>query len=272
MEDRVKKLKIMIPSSLTIESSDPRIRAYKVGQVARAASIFRVDEIIIYRDRDFNDAAFIRDILEYANCPPHLKRHLFPISANLKFAGVIPPLKTPSHPKSKVIEIGEFRMGFLRGEKVDIGVNELASISGGSKTTEKLVTVRIVSCTPLEVEIIDPDDVPFYWGYRVRLRKSLFKALRDRKIGEKVIFTSRKGRVIDSKFLENLKGYIDERGVVFVFGSPKKGVDEILMDEKHSIEEFNYPVINVVKEQGTATVRMEEALIATLTIYNGFLR
>mgnify|MGYP003887567263 CR=1 FL=1 len=49
-------------------------------------------------------------------------------------------------------------------------------------------------------------------------------------------------------------------------------MDEILKDEGHSIEEFDHPVINVIKDQGTATVRVEEALIATLTIYNNFLR
>ena len=263
----------MIPSSLTIESSDPRIKAYKVGQIARAASIFRVDEIVIYRDRDFNDAAFMRDILEYANCPPYLKRHLFPISENLKFAGLIPPLKTPSHPPSKVLKVGEFRMGFLKGKKVDIGVDKKATIKGDlTKGEEGEVTVRIDSLNPLEVEIVDPVEVPFYWGYRVRLRKSLFKALRDKKLDQKIIFTSVKGKIVDTALLEDLKTYIDEKGVVFVFGSPKKGFDEILIDERHSINEFNYPVINVVKEQGTATVRMEEALVATLTIYNGFLR
>ncbi|OFV66020.1 MAG: protein containing DUF171 [Candidatus Syntrophoarchaeum butanivorans] len=267
----VNKLTIMLPSSLTVESSDPRIKTYKVGQIARAASIFRVNEIIIYRDHVYDDAGFIRDILEYANCPPHLKRHLFPISENLRFAGVIPPLQTPSHPQSKVVKVGEYRMGFAKGEKVDIGIDKPARISRDSRVEKGFVTVRVTSCKPPEVEIIDPQDVPFFWGYQVKSRKSLFKALRDKRI-EKVIFTSRKGKVVDVPLLNELKSYIHGQGVAFVFGSPKKGVDEILKDEGHSIEEFDHPVINVIKDQGTATVRVEEALIATLTIYNNFLR
>ncbi|MFQ6119794.1 MAG: putative RNA uridine N3 methyltransferase, partial [Methanosarcinales archaeon] len=46
---------ILIPSSLTIESQDLKIKTYKVAQIARAVSVFRVDKIIIYKDKDYND-------------------------------------------------------------------------------------------------------------------------------------------------------------------------------------------------------------------------
>jgi len=267
----MKKLTIMIPSSLTIGCADERIRAYRVGQVARAASIFGVDEIVIYRDRSFDDATFIRELLEYANCPPHLKRHLFPISKNLKFAGIIPPLQTPSHPQRKSIRVGEFRMGLVKGENVDIGVGRLAVIKEGAGEEGGVVTVRIRSIDPPEVEIVDPASLPCYWGYRVRVRKNLFKALRDKKLNGKVIFTSKTGDTVDIELLSDLKDYVELERIVFVFGSPNRGIDEILRDDEHSMAEFGYPVINVVKQQGTATVRLEEALVATLTICNQFM-
>ncbi|RLG32829.1 hypothetical protein DRN98_04745 [Methanosarcinales archaeon] len=267
----MKKITILIPSSLTMEIADEKIRAYRVGQIARAASIFRVDEIVIYRDRSFDDTAFIRELLEYANCPPHLKRQLFPISKNLRFAGIIPPLQTPSHPQHKSIEVGEFRMGLVKGRNVDIGLNELAVIKKGTGEEAGVVTVRITSIDPPEVEIVDPASIPCYWGYRVRVRKSLFKALRDRKLNGRVIFTSKTGDIVDIALLKDLKEYVDLDRIVLVFGSPSRGIEEILRDDNHTMAEFGYPVINVVKQQGTATVRLEEALVATLTICNLFL-
>jgi hypothetical protein len=61
---------------------------------------------------------------------------------------------------------------------------------------------------------------------------------------------------------------IRRKNVTFVFGSPTRGVREILEDEGLSPENFSPLIINMVPEQGTATVRVEEALIATLSIYN----
>jgi len=49
-------LAIIIPSSLTSESKDQRMKTYNVGQIAMAASIFRLDRIIIYRDPEYDDS------------------------------------------------------------------------------------------------------------------------------------------------------------------------------------------------------------------------
>jgi hypothetical protein len=40
-------LTILIPSSLTAETRDRRIKTYKVGQIARAASVFRNFEDVL---------------------------------------------------------------------------------------------------------------------------------------------------------------------------------------------------------------------------------
>ena len=91
-------LSILIPSSLTSESKDPRIKTYKVGQIARLASIFRVDKIIIYKDPEYDDSKFIDLVLRYAETPQYLRKQLFPLRDELKYVGVIPPLRTPHHP------------------------------------------------------------------------------------------------------------------------------------------------------------------------------
>ncbi len=57
---------------------------------------------------------------------------------------------------------------------------------------------------------------------------------------------------------------------LIVFGSYKEGVGEMITREGRRVEEvFDY-ILNTVPEQGTATVRTEEAIISTLAIFNIF--
>ncbi|HIE30887.1 MAG TPA: hypothetical protein EYP67_00685, partial [Methanosarcinales archaeon] len=55
-------LSILLPSSFTIDAEDLRSKTLKIGQIARAASVFCVDQIIIYRDPDSDEADFIEKI------------------------------------------------------------------------------------------------------------------------------------------------------------------------------------------------------------------
>ncbi|MDM7935819.1 MAG: putative RNA uridine N3 methyltransferase, partial [Methanothrix sp.] len=56
---------ILIPSSLTMESRDSRVNTLKVGLIARAAAVFRMDRIVVYRDPEFDDSRFISMVLRY---------------------------------------------------------------------------------------------------------------------------------------------------------------------------------------------------------------
>ncbi len=49
-----KKLEVQLPASLVADGSDLRQKTLKIGQVARALSIFRVDKVSIYKDDDEN--------------------------------------------------------------------------------------------------------------------------------------------------------------------------------------------------------------------------
>lgn len=51
-------LSIFIPDSLTAETKDLKIKTYKVGLIARAASIFGVKRIVIYRDGADGEARY----------------------------------------------------------------------------------------------------------------------------------------------------------------------------------------------------------------------
>ena len=52
------------------------------------------------------------------------------------------------------------------------------------------------------------------------------------------------------------------------FGAPSRGLHEIVKDEGLRLEDVSDFVVNTIPDQGTATVRTEEALLATLTVLN----
>ena len=131
---------ILIPSSLTMESRDRRESTLKVGQIARAAAVFRMNRIVIYRDPEFNDSRFITMVLRYMDTPQYLRRMLIPRREELRHVGMLPPLRTPHHPinsKSESLKIGEFRVGAVvesvgsdGGVWVEIGIDRPRRLNG----------------------------------------------------------------------------------------------------------------------------------------------
>jgi len=57
---------------------------------------------------------------------------------------------------------------------------------------------------------------------------------------------------------------------VVVFGSPKHGIHDIVAKEGSSVKQYEF-VTNMFPNQGTETVRLEEAVFGTLAILNDSL-
>ncbi len=284
-------LTILIPSSLTSETRDKRIKTYKVGQIARAASVFRVGKIIIYRDPQFDDSRFIDLLLRYAETPQYLRKHLFPLREELKHAGVLPPLRTLHHPiesRSSNLNEGEFRVGVVvpgpqkkKSEKkvgsdksawVDIGIDSPVRLEAPSRKVRngERINVRIFSRRPIQAKLVTKDEIPMYWGYRTAVEDSLSGALE--KISEEgalIIATSRQGKLLDNTLLAQIGDRTKQsNNTAVVFGSPRQGIETILADEGFKLPDFHCEVLNTIPGQGTATVRTEEAVWATLSALN----
>jgi len=273
---RGRRLSVALPSSLVSEFSHLRQKTEIVGQVARSASIFRVDEVVIYHDEP-DESSLIRTLLSYMETPQYLRKYLFGMRPELQYAGVLPPLRTPHHPLGNRVgdlEVGEHREGVVIEERegeclVDIGVDTPLRATGRAPSKGSRVTVRVTEKHPdLRGVFAKQGEVDEYWGYRVRVAKiGLASIATDGGYGL-TIATSRSGAPYNEARELLSKGWLDAKSILIAFGSPKRGIDEILRREGKSAGDTFRLNVNTIPGQGCETVRTEEALHATLAILN----
>lgn len=264
------KLSVAIPESALSDESLKIDKTRKISVLARACAIFKIDTIYVYQEgNNRTDGSLMVMILKYLETPQFLRRRLFPKMNDLKFAGVLQPLKIPSHitpVNSKKINTGDIREGIVisvKGKRfVDVGINQLIPFFGKT-SIGKRVTVQFKEGFPkLSVKEIDKSEVKTYWGYSVKERANLFSILAEWK--GNVIITSRKGKTATK---EQISKYTkSEQPTLIVFGSPEKGVHEILGGKMKNVQ--NAKSLNFFPNQATETIRLEEALLGTLAIIN----
>lgn len=269
-----KQVSIFIPDSFLAETSDLKLKTSKVGLIGRALAVFRVDQVVIYKDlsddngKVRNDAYFISEILSYMNTPQYLRKKAFPIKHELKHAGILPPLRTPYHPTDVNPKVGDFRQGFTikrnkKGTFVDIGMESLAFCKD-QLSVNKIFSFKIIK---LAKEVIvtpdEPDDI--YWGYKtLSTHKSLKNSLKLIN-PDLVIETTRYADTINSIFNELKSKMENSRNIAILFGGPYSGVSNEVLDTNPTWELVK---VNTIPHQGTETVRTEEAIISTLSIFN----
>jgi predicted SPOUT superfamily RNA methylase MTH1 len=275
-----KKVAIAIPASVVSDVPHLREKTSKVGLIGRAASIFRVDEIIVFSDNPKASQAremnLITLLLSYMDTPQYLRKRLFKLEPQLRYAGILPPLRTAHHPLNRTVKqlkIGEFREGItLSTEKentlADIGVEEPVVIVGNQLPSGRRVTLRVSRKTErLEVEPVSRDSVPAYWGYSVIEEECLGQALKSKSFDLKIA-TSRRG-VWFSNIAERMSAeWKRAKAVLLAFGAPSQGLYEIAYNEGLDLESVVDFVVNTIPSQGTQTVRTEEAIIASLAVLN----
>ncbi|CAI5487628.1 unnamed protein product [Closterium sp. Naga37s-1] len=208
-------ISIAVPGSI-IDNTQSLERATAVaGQIARAAVIFKVHEIVVYDDWDaegdssaprgwrgerFSGSAgsFLARVLQYLDTPQYLRRALIPLTPDLRLAGLLPPLDAPHH--ARMHEWPEYREGVVVAEgeggeartggscAVDVGLQQRVRVRGSFSEGTRL-TVAMGPVAERE-KVFQPGvlltavapHVPWgergqYWGYTVRLARGVSGAL-----------------------------------------------------------------------------------------------
>lgn len=264
---------IAVPDSLFSDEDTLRGKTIKAGQIGRAAAIFGVERIYIYRDasRNFDrDYETAKQIFQYMETPQYLRRRLISRRTELEFAGLLPPLKIPHHLKESTAIQGEIREAALLMQNgmlmADVGSKELAIFEDHGQPGQR-VTIQVTSTKPLTVRLTEsPQDI--YWGFEVRRAPSLARFLRSASF-ELLIFTSRLGENIAENWNDLSSRLKAAERVLLCFGSPEEGVDFMLKEDNASVKDFPKALyLNFFPYQKVATVRLEEAIIGCLSIIN----
>jgi len=320
--DGVRTLSIAFPSSIFDNTPAPQLEAYLVGQLARAATVFKVTEVIIFNEDNSNETKARQEriikLFEYAECPQYLRKMLHPIEPDLKFAGLISPLEAQHHLRRSQLEC-PYREGFTvrhtqierKGKledstEVNIGLSKNVVVSGHHQTNTR-VTVKVDPSdlkkmessmlghtqTPPLAMIVPPveplEKLNLYWGYYVRPAASLSQAISENIFHPKkknfydlIIGTSERGDVIDDvNFVKKRPNSIKTDGhtskklkhefnhILVVFGGVRglehsASCDESLKSVGNVSTLFDY-WINTCPNQGSTTIRTEEAILISMS-------
>ena len=204
---------MVLPASIVLNSQSQELQAYLVGQIARAAAIFRIDEIIIINDctstnearkmkqKNSDAANFFIANLQYLETPQYLRRTLFPVMPELRFTGLMNPLDAPHHLRQD--EPSRYREGVIikrpakanKGSWANIGLRKDCQVdlklAAGTRITVRLdpdpkaeaeaeadIETEAKYHTGVVVSQLEPKETEGkYWGYTVRLANGIAEAL-----------------------------------------------------------------------------------------------
>ncbi|GAB5031411.1 nucleic acid-ob-fold-like protein [Nannochloropsis oceanica] len=299
---------IAVAGSIVLNAQSPELRTYLIGEIARAAAIFQVDEIVVFADASGAGASynwgdpnlFFGRLLQYIETPQYLRKAIFPHHSDLRFAGLLNPLDAPHHPRAHE------QMVYREGVTVDTP----ASISGGSLVNVGLrnyihldrrlkpgvrVTVKMTSAASssgssrkhqaspqqeMEGVAVSPEAPRethgLYWGYTTRLAKSLTEVFAGSPYKEGydlTVGTSERGHqsIDDEDFA--LPAF---RHLLVVFGGVA-GLEACV----EAAEDLDLPAgkthtlfdkwLNVCPDQGSRTIRTEEAVPITMARLRPFI-
>ena len=270
---------VLVPDSLTREAEDRREATRKLGYVARAATVFRVDRLTVYPDPDGRgkwEDGFVETVLRYAATPPHLRKEMWGKRDELEYVGVLPPLRVRSQTGSGSEGSGSLRQGIV----TEVGADGRVRVNCGMQHPISLpvpadmdvgegerVTVRVSSRRPVRAKLVEGPTQ----GFDV-VSAGLDMAL-SRDDAGLTIASSRYGEPATTRRLGELARRRGTEGNMTVaFGAPERGLPSILDVDPDAVrgdqtddESTGFDLwLNTVPNQGSEVVRTEEALFASL--------
>lgn len=99
---------VALPVSIISQVQTRELKTFLIGQIARYLAIHKVDEVVVYADGvvdessmelESNPCLFLARLLQYAETPSYLRKALFPMHGDFRFAGLLSPMDSPHHMK-----------------------------------------------------------------------------------------------------------------------------------------------------------------------------
>ncbi len=276
------KISVAIPDSTLEDCADLRSKTEKIFRLARSFALFRVFRCIIYHSPFYplkkaeKDRKILINLFNYLETPQYLRKRLFPLSSELKHAGSLRPLAMKHHHINRTPKNGEIREGclFLSADNVpllDLGLNNLVrpskvpNISLRNRIVRVACRIHIRDNKP-QADILEtfPYSSNLIQTYEIKETKaSLGKMITGMK-DTHIVATSRHCQPY--WHFPSLQIPKNVKKILFIFGSPQYGLEELLKSENLKIKDVANVCLNVFPSAATRSIRMEEALMISLFI------
>jgi len=294
---------VALPASIVENAKSGEVKAMLVGQVARALTIFSVDEVVLYEDQSgappsgdtsgvSRSLAFFARNLQYLETPQYLRRQLMPMHRDLKWVGLLSPLDAPHHLRKH--EHLAYREGAVLSCDIDgvpkkpphgsegevgcwasCGLDSPVWVAGQDIPPNIRVTVRLDEASADDDVwrgvAVAPDEprtrLGLYWGYQTRIASSLKAVFEECPFEGGYDFsigTSERGEVLGMSRLPPF------RHLILAFGGVG-GFEEVILDELSGYSGDTDPAslfsryVNVCPGQTSRTIRTEEAVMIALS-------
>ncbi|MCE4606491.1 MAG: hypothetical protein F7B59_04070 [Desulfurococcales archaeon] len=246
---------IIIPSSTISVEPTLELKTLTVSRIARILGLFQVDNAIVYRDERSNiNHRIFCDVLKYVLVPPYLKKYIKK-KDTLRKVGIAYPLNLAIHTVLPDLKKDPIRLGWVIDAgsghaRIDVGLDKPLIV----ETRKGYPSDNIVLVDANKHRIIEGNE--YYTGFTVHCpnnSKDLRRIILRINPGA-IIGTSVRGTPIE-KCLKCKKA--EKR--VFFFGGPNRGIKSIYKNIEYS------EIVNILENQGTITIRTEEAICITLS-------
>ncbi|KAJ6719215.1 CLASS IV SAM-BINDING METHYLTRANSFERASE-RELATED [Salix purpurea] len=270
---------IAVSGSIINNAQSLELATRLAGQIARAATIFRIDEVVVFDNKSSSEKE------DPTRLPQYLRKALFPKHNNLRFVGMLPPLDAPHHLRKH--EWAPFREGVTLNEKlpnsgetlVDLSIIHIArsvvvnqALEPGIRVTVAMGTNRnLDGDSPRQVVSLSKprEEAGMYWGYRVRYASNISSVFEDCPYWggyDHLIGTSEHGLIINSSEL-SLPTF---RHLLIGFGG-LAGLEENIEEDSNlkgkDVREVFDSYLNTCPRQGSRTIRTEEAILISLQYF-----
>lgn len=170
------------------------------------------------------------------------------------------------------MQSGDYREGVVirtqgRNTFVNVGLDIPAVLKGITFPLNTRITTQITTVKPDYVEVVlqNREEINIYWGYRVTVSNRPLGVMINQGNYDIAILTSKHGKPISNTIQALKRHWLRAPKILIAFGSPQEGLREILRKEKIQIPHL---VLNTIPQQGVKTIRVEEAVHATLALLN----
>ncbi|GAW82911.1 RNA methyltransferase [Plasmodium gonderi] len=237
--------------------------------------------------------------LQYLETPQYLRKHLFPITNFLKNSGIMNPVDAPHHLRSDewlpfregvvikkklnsiIVDVGLFANALIDNiNNVDVGTRVTVMFHPNSFQLFQKKNANILFSGKL-INPITPKLYDLYWGYSVELLKRLSDIFALRV--DCIVGTSERG-----KFLGDVTSSLKSASSILIVFGNKQGLEDLFIKEREEEKNKNYSAekktkilnkvlkkfhmfINTCPYQTSRTIRTEEAIAITLSLFHHIL-